>query len=61
MIAAVIVCGAAAFALAFTAAYLVRPELRAWIEQPKHRFQSAVQQYDRDQVSGMHGKRSTRS
>ena len=61
MIAVVIVCGALAFALAFTAAYLARPEMRAWIEQPKHRFQAAVQRYDRDQVNSMQGTRSTRS
>jgi hypothetical protein len=54
MIAAVIVGAAAAFALAFTCAYLVCPDLRTWIEQPKHRFQHSVQRYDRDRVNRMH-------
>ena len=35
-----------AFALVFFAAWLVRPDLRAWIERPKYRFQSNVQRYD---------------
>ena len=61
MIAAAIVCGALAFALAFTAAYLARPELRTWIERPKHRFQAAAQRYDRQQVSVMQRDRGTDS
>jgi hypothetical protein len=61
MIAAVIVGGALAFAFAFTAAYLLRPELRAWIEQPQHRFHAAAQRYDHDQVSGMRRDRGTTS
>jgi hypothetical protein len=47
VIADIIVIGALAFAAAFTLAWLMRPDLRAWIEQPKHRFQANVRQYDR--------------
>jgi len=34
------------FAAGFVAAWLARPELRAWIERPKYRFQANVQNYD---------------
>ena len=61
MIAGLIVGGSLAFGVAFTFAYLLRQDLRAWIEQPKHRFQASVQRYDREQVSGMHNDRSARS
>ena len=37
------------FSLAFVAAWAWRPDLRAWIERPKHRFQDAVRGYDRAQ------------
>ena len=47
MIADIIVIGALAFAAALTLAWLMRPDLRAWIEQPKHRFQANVREYDR--------------
>jgi hypothetical protein len=47
MIATVIVLGSAALATALSVAWFLSPELRAWLEQPKHRFQAAVQQYDR--------------
>jgi hypothetical protein len=42
----IIVLSAVVFALAFFAAWLVRPDLRAWIERPKYRFQANVQSYD---------------
>jgi hypothetical protein len=35
------------FALVFSVFWLVRPDLRAWIERPKYRFQANVQNYDR--------------
>jgi hypothetical protein len=35
------------FALVFLVFWLVRPDLRAWIERPKYRFQANVQNYDR--------------
>lgn len=47
MIATAIVIGSIVFAAAFILAWLARPDLRAWIEQPKHRFQANVRQYDR--------------
>ncbi len=46
MIADIIVVAAVVFALAFLAAWLMRPDLRAWIERPKYRLQANVQSYD---------------
>jgi hypothetical protein len=46
MITDIIVLLAIVFAAAFFAAWLVRPDLRAWIERPKYRFQANVQSYD---------------
>ena len=46
MITDVIVLGSVAFAVAFAAAWLVSPALRAWIERPKHRFHEAAREYD---------------
>jgi hypothetical protein len=46
MITDIIVLSAIVFAAAFFAAWLVRPDLRAWIERPKYRFQRNVQSYD---------------
>ena len=43
----VLVSAAAVLALVFAAAWAVSPRLRAWIEQPKHRFQDALTDYDR--------------
>ena len=47
MMANLIVALSAGLALAFAAAWAVSPRLRAWIEQPKHRFQDALTDYDR--------------
>lgn len=44
------------FSLAFVAAWLIRPDLRAWIERPKHQFHDAVRGYDRAQRRDEHGK-----
>ncbi len=33
--------------LAFFVAWLLLPNLRAWIERPKHRFQEELERYDR--------------
>ena len=52
MITAVIVLASVAFAVAFAAAWLVSPGLRAWIERPKHRFHEAATEYDRHTSSG---------
>ena len=57
MIADIIVIGALAFAAAFTLAWLMRPDLRAWIEKPKHRFQANVREYDRRDACATPGGR----
>jgi hypothetical protein len=46
VIASIIVFGSIVFAAGFCFAWLVRPEVRAWLETPKHRFQASVRQYD---------------
>lgn len=61
MIAGLIVSGSLAFAVVFACAYLLREDLRAWIEQPKHRFQASVQRYDRERIGGVQSDRSARS
>lgn len=48
MIPALIVWASVAFAVLFIVAWAASPGLRAWIEQPKHRFLEAVRGYDRD-------------
>lgn len=47
MIAAVIVIGTLVLAVAFCLAWLIRPDVRARIERPKHGFHANVQAYDR--------------
>jgi hypothetical protein len=44
-----IVLTAIACAAVFVVAWLVRPDLRAWIERPKYRFQANVRSYDQAQ------------
>ena len=44
IVAATIACAAV-----FVAAWLLRPDLRAWIERPKYRFQANVRSYDQEQ------------
>lgn len=46
MITGIIVGAALVFAAGFAGAWLMRPDLRAWIERPKYRFQRNVQNYD---------------
>jgi hypothetical protein len=36
-------------AAVFVVAWLLRPDLRAWIERPKYRFQANVRSYDQAQ------------
>jgi hypothetical protein len=43
----VIVFGSIAFGAAFVLVWLLRPDVRAWLEQPKHRFHENTRQYDR--------------
>lgn len=47
MITDIIVLASVVFTVAFVAAWMVSPGLRAWIERPKHRFQDALREYDR--------------
>jgi hypothetical protein len=47
MMAATIVIGAIGLAVAFALVWLVRPDVRAWLEQPKHRFHDDARRYDR--------------
>ncbi len=47
MIAAIIVCVSVLFALVFTLAYFLRPELKDQIERPKYAFQEQVRLYNR--------------
>ena len=44
IVLAAIVCAAV-----FIVAWLLRPDLRAWIERPKYRFQANVRSYDQAQ------------
>ena len=47
MITDLIVWASVGFAVAFVAAWWLRPALRGWIERPKHQFHEAVRGYDR--------------
>jgi hypothetical protein len=57
MMADVIVFGSMAFAAAFVLLWLLRPDVRTWLEQPKHRFQEAARRYDREAGRGRLGGR----
>ncbi len=46
MITDLVVLAAVFFTAAFLVAWVVSPELRAWIERPKHRFHDLSQDYD---------------
>jgi hypothetical protein len=49
------------FALAFLAAWIFSPALRAWVERPKYRFQENVRRYDQMQGRSMReGSNGTR-
>jgi len=50
MITAIIVWGSLVGALAFSAAYLLSPRLRAQVEQPKYQFHQQVQDFDKSSV-----------
>ena len=52
MIENVVVFASVAFAALFFLAWLLRPELRKWVEQPKYGFQKNVQSYDQAQRKG---------
>ena len=53
MITDIIVLAAIVFGLAFWLTWLIRPDLRAWIERPKYRFQANVQSYDHIRHRGL--------
>ena len=53
----VIVLASLSFAAAFVLVWLLRPDLRAWLEQPKHRFQDATRRYDHDAGRSQRGNR----
>lgn len=46
MITGLIVGAALVFMAGFLVAWWLRPDLRAWVERPKYRFQANVQHYD---------------
>jgi len=47
VIAGLIIGGSIAFAVVLGLAWLGSPGFRAWLEAPKHRFQSRVRDHDR--------------
>lgn len=61
MITDAIVGASVALSLAFAAVWLFRPDLRAWIEQPKHRFQDHVERYDREHAARARPQEGSRS
>jgi hypothetical protein len=58
--AEMIVFGSMAFAAAFVLVWLLRPDVRAWLEQPKHQFHDATRRYDRDAGKGQIQDRRSR-
>jgi hypothetical protein len=44
----VIVFGWVLFAAVFALVWLLRPDVRPWLEQPKFQFQDATRRYDHD-------------
>ena len=45
--AAIIVIGSIVFAAGLLLAWLLRPDMRSWMEEPKRRFQDDARRYDR--------------
>lgn len=58
MITNIIVFSAIGFAAVFFIAWLIRPDLRTWIERPKYKFQANVQSYDHMRSSDSKGDKS---
>jgi hypothetical protein len=46
VIAAIVIGLSVLFTLGLVVAWIVRPDLRSWIERPKHRFLESVREYD---------------
>ena len=53
----VIVFGSLVFAAVFALVWLLSPEVRTWLEQPKFLFHDATRRYDRDAGLGRHEDR----
>jgi len=47
VIADIIVVASVVLSAAFTVAWILRPDLRAWVERPKYQFHDSVRRYDR--------------
>ena len=58
MITNVIVALSVVLSAAFAVAWWMLPGFRAWLEQPKHRFQEHVQRYDRERSREVASRRS---
>jgi hypothetical protein len=50
VIASLIVLGSIVSGVVFVLAWILRPEVRTWLERPKYRFQEDVRRYDREAV-----------
>ena len=61
MIANLIVVLSLLLSAAFVVAWLALPDLRAWLERPKYRFQEHVQRYDRQRRDEANSRRSRSS
>jgi hypothetical protein len=61
MIADLIVVLSVLLSLAFVVAWLVFPNLRAWLERPKYGFQEHLQRYDREHSSAANSRRKPSS
>jgi hypothetical protein len=53
----VIVFSSLIFAAVFALVWLLSPDVRAWLEQPKFLFRDATRRYDRDAAMGRHEDR----
>lgn len=56
-----IVLAAMVCAAVFIVAWLLRPDLRAWIERPKYRFQANVRSYDQAQSAAGQSRAKAKS
>jgi hypothetical protein len=56
-----IVFSSVGFVALFFVAWVLRPDLRAWIEKPKYRFQANVQSYDQAQKESKERGRKEKS
>ncbi len=61
MITDAIVAASVLLSLGFAGVWLMRPDLRTWIERPKHRFQDLVERYDRERTGDPAARAGTRT